>query len=96
VAEHASLGVSSGATGVDQAYALAGALSPDLICDKISLHILTECQEIFPSEESLVLQLSGQLVHSVNHDSLDVGEFAKVDLILLKLLDAIHHNQLCL
>jgi hypothetical protein len=91
--EHASLRVACGSTGVDKAHAFSWFLFLHLFKNDLLLDIFAQCEKILPGIESFVLEISGELIESVDNNCLDVGQSVQVHLIFLQLLYTVDDNE---
>ena len=75
MAKHASFGVASSSTGVNQTTTLSWNLPVDLLLDGIVFYFSTKLHELCPQEEAAVLHITGQLRLTPDNDSFDPWQF---------------------
>ena len=79
MAKHASFGIASRPTSVDQAAALSRLLLIHLGIDNIFLNGLTDLQEILPEEETRARDSLRKRSLTPDHESLDPIELVEID-----------------
>ena len=94
--EHASLGVTGGSTGVDEAASLTGLLLLNLFIDHVIINFTSEFQEITPQEEAAILHVTGQCLFAPNHDGLDLWQLRQTRSEAFEELVVLHQDDLCL